>query len=359
MAKGEAGMDRATKTAVWIVALGVIVTGLYWGREWLTQFAVALILWFAIDGLRQGLEARVKGMPSWASLLVAIVFVLTLVAGLGTLVTQNVGEIAGRLSEQGPRLNRFVAEAYRLAGLAGPAPTVDALLAQADAGALLTAVGAGLQNLVGGVVFILIYLGFLFSAAATFPEKLDRIFPAAADRDEVRLVLTEIRQSMAGYLWVQTVMSLVITGLTLATLLALGMPNAVFYAVLIFFLNYVPTVGSLIAVMLAALAAIVEFDSLAQVALVVAGVSIWQFVVGNFVQPRLTGDQLNLSAVVVLLSLAFWGSLWGIVGAFLSAPLTTMIMVICAQNESMRWIAVLLSEDGRPKILRRPPEPQS
>ncbi len=348
-------MDRAAKTALWITALGVVVAGLYWGREWLTQFAVALILWFAIDGLRRGVAQRAKGLPDWVALVIAIVFVLTLVAGLGTLIARNVGEIAGRLGEQGPRLNRFVAEAYALVGLRGSAPTVDLMLSRADAGALLRAVGAGLQNLVGGVVFILIYLGFLFSAAATFPEKLDRIFPNAESREEVRLILTEIRQSMGGYLWVQTLMSLVITALTLATLMLLGMPNAVFWAVLIFFLNFIPTVGSLIALMLAALAAIVEFDSLAQVALVVGGVGLWQFVVGNFVQPRLTGDQLNLSAVVVLLALAFWGSIWGIVGAFLSAPLTTMIMVICAQNQSLRWLAIMLSEDGRPKVLSRLP----
>jgi len=237
--------------------------------------------------------------------------------------------------------------------LGGAPPTLDALIARADSGALLRTVGAALQNVVGDIVFILIYLAFLFSAAANFHEKLDRIFPDAARREEVRLVLTEIRQSMGAYLWVQTLMSLVITGLTLATLVVLGMPNAAFWAFLIFFLNYIPTIGSLLAVALVTLAAVVEFNTVGQVALVAGGVGVWQFVVGNFVQPRLTGDSLNLSAVVVLLGLALWGSIWGIVGAFLSAPLTTMIMLVCAQNSSTRWIAILLSEDGRPKILSR------
>jgi AI-2 transport protein TqsA len=346
-------MDRSSKTALWIVALGVIAAGLYLGREWLTQFAVALILWFAIDNLRRGIGGRFKGLPAWAATALALVLVLTLVVGLGALIAQNVGDIASRLAGQGPRFNAFAATAWRQLGLAGPAPSIDGVIAQADPGALLQTVGAGLQNLVGGVVFILIYLAFIFASATTFHEKLDRIFPHAERRDEVRLVLTEIRQSMGAYLWVQTLMSLVITALTLVTLLLLGMPNAVFWAVLIFFLNYIPTVGSLIAVVLAALAAVVEFDSLAQVALVIAGVGAWQFIVGNFLQPRFTGDQLNLSAVVVLLALALWGSLWGIVGAFLSAPLTTMVMIICAQNSSTRWLAILLSQDGKPKVLAR------
>lgn len=344
-------MTTSAKTALWIVALGVIVTGLWWARDWLTQFAVALILWFAIDGLCNAMQSRIKGMPRWLALLIALVLVLSLVAGIGALVLRNVGDIAARVSEQGPRLNALVAQAWAALGVQGPAPTLDSALQRADAGALLRSVGAGLQGLVGGFIFILIYLGFLFSAAARFSDKLDRIFPDAKDRQETRLVLTEVRRTMGSYLWVQTLMSLLITGLTLATLTALNLPNALFWAFLIFFLNYVPTIGSLLAVALATLAAIVEFDSLTQIALVAGGVGFWQFAIGNFIQPRFTGKSLNLSAVVVLLGLAFWGSVWGIVGAFLSAPLMTMIMLATAQHPATRWIAVLLSEDGRPKSL--------
>ncbi len=346
-------MDTSARVAVWIVALGVVVAGLWWARDWLTQFALALILWFAIDNLRTFLLRRAPGMPRWVSLVAALVLVLSLVAVIGFMVMTNVGDIAGRLGQQGPRLNAFVHQAHGALGLGGAPPTLDALIAGIDSEKLMTTVGAAFQNVVGDLVFILIYLGFLFSAAATFHEKLDRIFPDAAQREEVRLVLTEIRQSMGTYLWVQTLMSLVITGLTLATLWFLGMPNAAFWAFLIFFLNYIPTIGSLFAVGLVTLAAVVEFNTLGQVALVAGGVGVWQFLVGNFVQPRLTGDSLNLSAVVVLLSLALWGSIWGIVGAFLSAPLTTMIMLVCAQNASTRWIAILLSEDGCPKVLSR------
>ena len=346
-------MDREAKAALWIVALGVITAGLYFGRGWLTQFAMAIILWFAIEGLRLFLAARAPAMPRWLSFVAAFALVLTLMSFVGYMVMRNVTEIAGRLAQQGPRLNAFVAQIYHALGVRATPPTIDALLAHADPGALLSTVGAGLQSVVGNLIFILIYLGFLFTAATRVPEKLDRIFPEPNRREEVRLVLTEIQQSMGKYLWVQTVMSIVATALTLATLLALGMPNAAFWAFLIFFLNYIPTVGSIIAVVLVTLAAVVESDSLTHIALIAGGVTLWQFVIGNFVQPRLTGNSLNLSAVVVLLALALWGSLWGMVGAFLSAPLTTMIMLVCAQEPSTRWLAILLSEDGRPKILTR------
>jgi AI-2 transport protein TqsA len=346
-------MDRSAKAALWIIATGVITAGLWWFRDWLTQFAIALILWFAIDGLARWLDERVPYMPRWLALPLALALVLSLVAVVGVVVTQNVADIAGRFGEQSGRIDALVAQAWRLMGVGGPSPTLSGVLQHADPAVLLRTIGAALQGVIGDAVFILIYLGFLFSAAAQFPQKLDLIFMKSESRTRVRLVLSEIRSSMEKYLFVQTIMSLIITALTLATLLAIGLPNALFWAFLIFFLNYIPTIGSIIAVVLPTLAAVVEFDSLAQVAAVAAGVGFWQFAIGNFVQPRLTGDSLNLSAVVVLLALALWGGLWGIAGAFLAAPLTTMLMVILAQNNDVRWIAILLSADGKPKLFRR------
>jgi predicted PurR-regulated permease PerM len=72
------------------------------------------------------------------------------------------------------------------------------------------------------------------------------------------------------------------------------------------------------------------------------------FVIGNMILPRMQGRSLNLDPVILLLSLAFWGALWGLPGAFLSSPLTVMAMVILAQFPSSHWIAVLLSGDGEP-----------
>ena len=78
------------------------------------------------------------------------------------------------------------------------------------------------------------------------------------------------------------------------------------------------------------------------------GVSIWQFLIGNFIQPRMTSDSLNLSAVVMLLALSVWSAIWGLTGAFLAAPLTVMLMIVLAQFHDTRWIAILLSADGKP-----------
>ncbi len=83
--------------------------------------------------------------------------------------------------------------------------------------------------------------------------------------------------------------------------------------------------------------------------MLLGGIEIIFFVVGNLILPRMQGDSLNLDPVVVLLSLAFWSALWGLAGAFLSSPLTVVAMVVLVQFPGTRWIAVLLSDNGSPE----------
>jgi AI-2 transport protein TqsA len=121
----------------------------------------------------------------------------------------------------------------------------------------------------------------------------------------------------------------------------MGVDFAPFWAVLVFFLNYLPNVGSIIAVTLASLLAFVQFGA-GWALLVAAGLTIIDQLLGNFLDPRLQGRTLNVSSLVVLLSVIFWGLIWGVVGALLAVPLTVTIMLICAQVPALEPVAVLL-----------------
>ncbi len=344
-----ASLDISQRGALWIVATGVIAAGFYFLREPLTQFAMAMILWLAIDGLSDSIDKRIPFMPRWLALPVALILVLSLIALIGFVVIDNVAHIMGDLNNYEFRLNQVINQAHTALGAPGIPPTVRDLVAQANPNNRLAAeIGGSLQNFASAATFTLIYLAFLFPASAVMKDKLDLIFRDEKRRAGAREVLARIRESMERYLWVQTVMSLIITALTYVTLKIIGLDNALFWSFLIFFLNYIPTIGSIAAVALTTAVALVQFPTLGPVAAVFAGVGVWQFVIGNFIQPRMTGDSLNLSAVVVLLALAIWGLVWGIVGAFLAAPMTVMIMIVLAQFPSTRWIAILLSADGKP-----------
>lgn len=341
-------MNWSERTALWIIATGVIAAILYFLREPLTQFALALILWLAIDGLTDMLDRRLPFIPRWAILPFALVIVLGMVALIGWVVVSNISAMAGEFKGYGDRLNQILVQAHAALALPGEPATVETLLARVDTASVAAQVGLALQNLASNTIFILIYLGFLLPAAAGMSQKFDLIFRDDRIREGASDVVARIRLSMEQYLWVQTVMSLIITALTYLTLRVIGLENALFWSFLIFFLNYIPTIGSIVATVIITAVALVQFNTLAPVVAVATGVGVWQFVVGNFLQPRMTGDSLNLSAVVVLLALAIWGAIWGIAGAFLAAPLTVMLMIVLAQFRSTRWIAILLSADGKP-----------
>lgn len=341
-------MNATERAALWVIATGVIAAGLYALREPLTQFALALILWLAIDGLADMLARRIAFMPRALALPLALLLILGLVALTAFVVVNNVAAIAADSTLYQTRLNDILAQAQHAIGIPGPPATVENLIARLDPARVASEIGQGLQGFASDVVFILIYLGFLFPAASVMSEKFDLIFRSAEQREAARDVIARIRFSMERYLLTQTVISVLITVLTYITLRVVGLTNALFWSFLIFFLNYIPTIGSIAAVVLTTAVALVQFPALGPVVGVAVGVGAWQFVIGNFVQPRMTGDSLNLSAVVVLLALAIWGLIWGIAGAFLAAPLTVMLMIVLAEFESTRWIAILLSADGKP-----------
>ncbi len=242
-------LEISQRGALWIVATGVIAAGLYFLREPLTQFAMAMILWLAIDGLTETLDDHLPFMPRWLALPIALVLVLSLIALIGFVVIDNLAHILSDLNRYEFRLNQVITQAHQGLGAPGIPPTVRDLVAQANPNnRLMAEIGGSLQNFASAATFTLIYLAFLFPASAVMKDKLDFIFRGKAQRDAAREVFARIRESMERYLWVQTVMSLVITALTYATLKIVGLENALFWSFLIFFLNYIPTIGSIAAV---------------------------------------------------------------------------------------------------------------
>jgi len=347
-------MPRSVQSAILVIAVIAVLASLYFLRDTLTQFALALILWLGVDGMTRWLRAKMPFMPEWLALPIALIGILTLLGLIGWGVVQNVGEIAKRTDLYKQRIDTLVAQVYHLLHAPGPPMTVSAWLRQLGGGRLLALIANSFQGIANDVMFVLLYLIFMFPAAALMPSKLDRIFLRPEERAHFAAVLTAIRQSMQTYLWVGTVLSALISGLTFVGLYYLGVPNAMFWAFLIFFLNFIPNIGSVVAVLLPTLATLAQYpDDLGRVALVAGSTGFWQFAVGNFLQPRMMSDSLNLSALVVLLSLAIWGAIWGVTGAFLAAPITVMIMIVLNQFAGTRWLAILMSADGAPRRIRK------
>jgi AI-2 transport protein TqsA len=169
-----------------------------------------------------------------------------------------------------------------------------------------------------------------------------------ARQQEVARVMERVRRGVESYVFVQTVVGLVIAALSVLIMWPFGLQHVFFFAFVIFLTNYVPAIGAAVGVLLPPLFGLLEFDDLWRPIAMLVGLEAVHFGVSHVLQPRMQGQKLNLDPIFVLLGLAFWGYLWGLTGAFLSTPLTVALMAVLAEQRSARWAAVLLSSDGRP-----------
>lgn len=363
-------MDTSTKTGIWIIATGVIVAFLYLGRALFAPFAMAVFLFLVMEGFATAIDNRSRLIKRGVSRLLSV---LVVTLGFGffiVLMARGISQFSGQAAQYEREINGLISAAYGLFHLTN-APTLSDLLFGSAGRVILQVLGNVTGELSENLILILLYIAFMFFAQSTWSLKLDYIFPETDNRERARKVGDAARLSIEKYLWTQTVISVLTTLFTYVTLIVLGVENAVFLSVLVFVLNYIPTVGSIVASVIPLLFALVQPDlpawapgSEPQSTYIYAGivfgtVSFWQFFFGNFVQPRMMGDSLNLSALVVLISLAVWGAIWGIIGMFLSAPLTVLMMILFAQSQSTRWIAIALSADGLPdRLVQNAPKPK-
>jgi len=340
-----------------VVVVAVILAGgaLLWGAAILTPLVLALFLMVMVDGFAR-LLARTPFLPEWAALPVAL---LLTALGFGITVYVVVNNTAGFIQEMIkdlPRLNAVIAQIGGILGVHVP-PTVQQIIDQINPQKYIGDVARALQAFGGGATLVLIYLGFLIASRQGFERKVDALFPDTHERTHAIAVFVRIRNGLERYLWIQSVTGAAIAAGAWGLMAMIGLPNATFWAFLIFVAVYVPVIGGAIGTVLPPLFALVQFPTFWPALFLFIGLEVIMFVVGNVIQPRMQRDSLNIDPVVVLLSLAFWGAIWGIPGMFLSTPLTVTGIIVLAQFEGSRWIAVLLSGDGAPEqepVLRHP-----
>jgi predicted PurR-regulated permease PerM len=338
------------------VLIAVILTGaaLTWLAPILTPLALAVFLMLMIDALARDLQVRLPLLGPGASLAAAIVACIVVFGvTVGVVAAQAAGFVAKLIAYE-PRVNVLLSTLARTLHMALPR-TVNQLIAQVDPTRYAPQVAAGVQTLISNGVFVLIYLGFLLASRHGFERKAVRLFQGREGRHEALQVFLRVRDALERYLWIQTVCGGFIAVGSWALMMAVGLENAFLWAFMIFVLGYIPIVGAAIGIVAPALFALLEFPTLWQGAVLGLSLFALSFTVGNVLMPRMQGRSLNIDPVMVLLSLAFWGAVWGVTGMFLSTPLTILVMVVLAQFEGSRWIAVLLSADGDPHSLGQAP----
>jgi len=208
-------------------------------------------------------------------------------------------------------------------------------------------IGASLAGLATSTGMVLIYLVFMFIEQNSFNKKIDALPLSKIKSKKLRFILNSIDENMKKYLFTKTFISAA-TGVTSYIVLKLiGLEYASVWGFILFLLNYIPTIGSILACALPIAYALITHDTWQiPVFTTIALISI-ETLFGNIIDPKLTGKTLNISSLAILINLVFWGMLWGPAGMFFSVPILVALYVTTAQFESTRWIATLLSTDGK------------
>ncbi|MCB9778625.1 MAG: AI-2E family transporter [Alphaproteobacteria bacterium] len=288
-----------------------------------------------------------RGLPR----LLAILLVLTLVTGLLLGGTAVIGDSVARFTAgipeyQAPLEERLAEFEAVLSARAGERVSVE-LGSLLDPGSIFQAVrsGAGaVASLVSNVLLIVIATGFILLEATELSTKLKVVFGGHATW------LEDAAHRVQRYLALKTVISfatgLILTGLTAA----LGLDFPVLWGILAFVLNFVPAIGSIIASVPPTLVALVAIGPGRALAVLAVYFAV-NFALGNVLEPRIMGRRLGLSPFVVILSLVFWGYVWGPPGMLVGVPMTVIVKLVLESSPTTRWVAVLLGDADEAPVL--------
>jgi predicted PurR-regulated permease PerM len=332
------------------VAIGWV---LYVGRGIFVPIVFSVLVVYVIRGLADvlarlpGVGPRLPKPLRYTVSTLAIGWALTAIASLVAASLSNVTSLAPQYADS---LLTAIQELATRLGIE-TTPTWDTLkrdlLAQVNAQRLIGSTVVSVGAILSTLVVVLLYVVFLLIEERSFAAKLAGISRDPERVAHLRRIIGSINGRVGTYLALKTVVSAVLGLLSWAILAFFGVEFAPFWGVLIGLLNFIPYFGSVLGVVLPAAFATMQFVDVGQVLVVVLALSAAQFVIGFFLDPYLMANSLNLSPFVILVSLAVWGALWGIAGAFLAVPLTACMALVFAEFEATRPLAVLLSQDGR------------
>ena len=346
--------SKAVSASLVILATIAVFYVLVVGKAFLVPLAVAIMIWYVINALSRNFVKVIPKLkePNWLTMTLSILSIGMFMALTVDMIQANLFDVRATIPEY---KENFSSLSHKLESLV-PAffldkiPNFSEVLAGLNLGPILSGLTGTLSAMIGNISLVLIYVAFMLTEQGTFKNKIREIFPEQQRQSSIMSILSHAQEDIEKYLWIKTLTSILTSVVSYFVLRLVGVDFAIFWAFTIFMLNYIPTVGSVIATLFPAVLALIQFDTFGPFLIVLFGVGAIQLVVGNALEPKLMGNSLNVSPLVVMLSLTLWGSIWGIAGALLSVPITVMLLIIFAHFEGTRYIAVLLSGDGSLKF---------
>lgn len=345
--------------ALWFIAACLIVYILYLTRSILIPFVIAIFVWYLINAIARGLgklSFRKKRLPGFLCFTIAL---LGLGCGMWVifdLIGRNISQVIQAAPVYQQNFEKIVPKIVDLLNLEH-APTVRDLFQYIGLGKTMTFFAAMFTGFAGKTLVVMFYVGFLLYEQRFFKRKIMEILQSRKNEARLRHVLRNIDVKMQRYIGVKSFVSGIDSILTFTILSVFDVDFAGFWGLMAFFLHFIPYAGSFVAITLPSLIALIQYGDPTHAFAVLACLSISHAFIGHMLDPFLMGDNLNLSPIVIISSLAMWGMLWGIPGMFLAVPILVMIVITLSQFRLTRPVAVLFSKTG--VIEYALPEPSS
>lgn len=325
--------EQATLVTVSLVVLAAvaIAMGLAFTRPVLVPLVVATIVYYLVSPIADVLELKLR-FSRWFSTFFVMLLVAAVLGAVGLLFITSARGLLGSADVYQVKLFDFATQISSWLDRHGFDMSRDALVSAVSELPTTRVMQAGPKfafALVQNSVLVMLFVIFLLLGRT---------------RELIKHpVFRQIDRDIRRYLVLKTLISLA-TGVCFWVILtSFGIELALVFAVLTFVLNFIPSVGSIIATLLPIPIALVQFETIGPVIAIVVLMTLVQMVIGNGIDPLLMGQNLNLSPVTILAALVFWGLIWGVVGMLLAAPLTAILRIVLAQFETTRPMSELLA----------------
>ncbi|MFK2821985.1 AI-2E family transporter [Arcobacter sp. YIC-80] len=315
----------------------------------LTPLAIAILIWFLINALAN----TIKKIPYFNSNIgdklaipLSLIIIFYFMFETGSFIASNIVELSDTISQLD---SKFISILEKLSSFVGfdVSQKFEKLFEQFSLASIINKVISAFGSVVSNILQIFLYVLFLLIDQRFFNAKINALFKNYDTRNKAKEVLESISKTIRMYISITTIISLSTGILTYIICELFSLEGSVLWGFLAFILNFIPTIGSIIAVVIPILFALVQFTDLTSVLFLLICLASIQFLIGNIIYPRLMGNKLNISQFVVILSLVMWGAMWGTVGMFLSVPLMVILLIILSQFENTKGLAILISGDGK------------
>jgi predicted PurR-regulated permease PerM len=348
----EQRRDKGARFLLIAASLVVVIAGMKLASSLILPFLTSIFIAMITLPLLNWLQANKISTP--VAVLVTVFVAVSVLVGIVYVVGGSIQDFTQEAPKYKERLEVMFSETLawiQARGINVSEQITSDLIDPSSAMDMITGGMRAVAAVLSNVVLVFLTIIFILFEAAGFPAKLQ----AAFGKRESSERFAKIRWEIQRYLGIKSLVSLA-TGVLIASAMAIiGVDFPLLWGGLAFLLNYIPTLGSIIAAVPPTLLAMIQLGPghAIGVAVIFATVNI---TLGNLVEPYFMGRRLGLSTLVVFLSLVFWGWVWGPVGMLLSVPLTMILKIMLENTEDLRWAAVLLSAGTRTEKAKAPPE---